>query len=80
MGIEIIKIDDSNFEAVKTEQIVKRTPFDVNSILQKKKNIQSRKDQDNAARDLELAECDEIISKAKAGGVIIADDVNSDVV
>jgi len=59
--MEINKIDDNQIEVVKTEQVTTKATFTYEYLIWQRDAIQYQKDRENALRDAELLEIDELL-------------------
>lgn len=70
--MDAIKIDDNTLEVTKQEPTPAPTvtKYERSFIEQQIKNIQAQKDRDNALRDAELKECQNILDEMDKQGVV----------
>jgi hypothetical protein len=60
------KVDENTIKSTKTETIVTENTFTYDYLTSQKIAIQSQKDSDNAKRDAELAEINELLAQCDA--------------
>jgi len=64
------KVSDSEIKVIKTETKEVANTYNYSFLLQQKKDIQAQKDRDNALRDAELLEVDNLIAECKKLGIV----------
>jgi hypothetical protein len=70
-SIQAVRIDDFKIRITKTEvPVVTEHEYDINFLLQQKKNIQAQKDAFDAARDAELKEVEELLQHCSDQGIV----------
>jgi glycyl-tRNA synthetase beta subunit len=77
MEITAAKIDNYKIRITKTEDpVVTEHEYDINFLLEQRKNIQKSKDDFCAARDQELKEIDHLIEHCAVLNIKIEDKIN----
>ena len=67
--MESKKTDEGKLEVTKTETTVQTMVYDYDYLLGQRISIQAQKDRDNAQRDAELAEVNNLIAECEKLGI-----------
>jgi len=63
MNINVEKVDENTIKSIKTETVVTENIFTYEYLVSQKTAIQKQKDSDNAQRDAELEEINELLAQ-----------------
>jgi hypothetical protein len=63
MNINVEKVDENTIKSIKTETVVTENIFTYEYLVSQKTAIQKQKDSDNAKRDAELEEINELLAQ-----------------